>query len=127
MLATSVVDGLDDDWELAYFNTLSRDGSGDFDGDGQTDRQEFLAGTDPTNSGAVLRALTVTPLNGGNVTILWSSVAGRNYSVQFKNNVEDSAWTTLVQNIRATGSTTSAVDNSASAATRRFYRVVLQR
>jgi len=26
-------DGLPDGWELAYFNTLERDGTGDFDGD----------------------------------------------------------------------------------------------
>src|SRR6266487_3159858 len=50
-------DGLDDDWEVAFFNDLSRDGNGDFDQDGQSDRAEFLAGTDPTNTGAVLRAL----------------------------------------------------------------------
>ncbi|MGK0185479.1 MAG: hypothetical protein ACI9R3_001257 [Verrucomicrobiales bacterium] len=34
-------DGIDDQWELAFFNTLDRDGSGDFDEDGVTDRDEF--------------------------------------------------------------------------------------
>src|SRR6185503_15204419 len=51
-------DGLDDDWEMAYFSTLTRDGSGDFDGDGASDAQEFRAGTDPTNTGSVFRVLT---------------------------------------------------------------------
>jgi hypothetical protein len=50
-------DGMDDDWEMAHFGTLDRDGTGDFDGDGHTDLEEFLAGTDPTNSGSILRAM----------------------------------------------------------------------
>ena len=108
-------DGLDDDWELAYFNTLSRDGSGDFDSDGQTDRQELLAGTDPTDNDSVLRVLTITPLNGGNVTLLWSAAPGRTYTVQFKSAVDDQAWNNLVSNVRATTSSASAIDSSAPA------------
>lgn len=43
-------DGMDDAWEMANFGTLDRDGSGDFDGDGISDLDEFLNGTDPTQS-----------------------------------------------------------------------------
>jgi len=46
-------DGLDDQWEIDNFGDLSRDGTGDFDGDGITDLQEFLDGTDPTVAGLV--------------------------------------------------------------------------
>src|SRR5439155_22178261 len=63
-------DGMDDDWEMAYFNTLARDGRGDFDNDGQTDFQEFRAGTNPANDNSVLRVLTLTPLLGGGKTLL---------------------------------------------------------
>ncbi len=41
-------DGMDDAWELAHFGTLARDGSGDFDGDGVSDLQEYLSQRDPT-------------------------------------------------------------------------------
>jgi hypothetical protein len=41
-------DGLPDDWELAKFGSLGRDGSADFDGDGASDGQERRLGTDPT-------------------------------------------------------------------------------
>ncbi|MCP4628060.1 MAG: hypothetical protein GY850_31755, partial [bacterium] len=41
-------DGMDDSWELVHFSSLERDGSGDLDGDGVTDLDEFLDGTDPT-------------------------------------------------------------------------------
>ena len=45
---------MDDNWELAYFSTLARNGSGDFDIDGMTDLNEYLAGTNPTNAASKL-------------------------------------------------------------------------
>lgn len=41
-------DGMDDAWEMEHFGTLDRDGTDDFSGNGRTDLQEFLEGTDPT-------------------------------------------------------------------------------
>ena len=41
-------DGMLDAWEMEHFGSLDRDGTGDFDGDGITDLDEFLNGTDPT-------------------------------------------------------------------------------
>ncbi len=43
-------DGMQDDWEVHYFGDTSRDGTGDYDGDGITDVQEYLNGSDPTDS-----------------------------------------------------------------------------
>jgi hypothetical protein len=40
-------DALPDEWELAAFGSLSRDGADDFDGDGLSDLAEFRASTDP--------------------------------------------------------------------------------
>lgn len=42
-------DGMDDDWELAWWGDLSQVGSGDYDHDGLTNAAEFAAGTDPTD------------------------------------------------------------------------------
>ena len=123
-------DGLADDWEMAYFGTLHRDGTGDYDGDGMTDSQEFRAGTDPTNGeaarpGSVLRVLAVRPATGGAPTLFWATAPGRTYRVQFKENATDAAWTTLSTEPSLDGSTAWLVDPSADANSQRFYRVVL--
>jgi len=44
----SDTDGMPDDWEMQYFGTLGHDGTGDFDGDGIPDMEEYLRGSDPT-------------------------------------------------------------------------------
>lgn len=41
-------DGMSDTWEREHFGDLSRDGTGDYDGDGILDRDEFLRDSDPT-------------------------------------------------------------------------------
>jgi len=40
-------DDLPDEWETTHFGDLSQTGSGDYDGDGQENHIEYLAGTDP--------------------------------------------------------------------------------
>ena len=47
-------DGMDDAWEIQTFGDLAQDDQGDTDGDGMSDRQEYLAGTDPANPHSTL-------------------------------------------------------------------------
>ena len=60
-------DNLSDTWEIQTFGDLSHVGWMDDDGDGQTNEQEFLAGTDPLDffNGA---AVTLTVVSGDNQT-----------------------------------------------------------
>jgi Tol biopolymer transport system component len=116
-------DGLDDDWEVAYFGDLSRDGTGDFDQDGQSDRREFLTGTDPTNKGSVLNVTLITSVPADSATILWQSVPGRVYDVQYKDALTDE-WSTLFAHVVADTTTRSVVDNLLPRPEHRFYRVV---
>ncbi|GEM_PF-4317566 len=41
-------DGISDEWEMQHFGDLSSDGSGDYDNDGFSDREEYESGTNPT-------------------------------------------------------------------------------
>ncbi|MBI5384660.1 MAG: PD40 domain-containing protein [Verrucomicrobia bacterium] len=119
-------DGVDDDWEMAFFGTLTRDGASDIDGDGASDGQEFRAGTDPTNQGSVLRAFTLVSVGTGSTTLIWPAVPGRSYRVQFKTDLNDSDWTDLLAPVVVNGASASCVDPGAAGQGRRFYRVVMQ-
>jgi Tol biopolymer transport system component len=118
-------DLLHDDWEMAYFDTLDRDGTLDFDGDSRTDRQEFVAGTDPTNAGSVLRVITLEHAATGSITIFWAAAPGRTYRVQYKNEAEDPTWLDSSGIVRINGRTASLVDSPAPFRSHRFYRVML--
>jgi hypothetical protein len=62
-------DGMPDNWEMTHFGTLDRDGSGDFDGDGISDLQEYLNGMDPEAGQSVPSVPEIlSPENGARVT-----------------------------------------------------------
>ena len=95
----SDADGIPDLWMTHYFGhptgqagdlSLAQD---DADGDGMSNLQEYLAGTDPTDLASVLRlqiaALVSSP---NNVRLNWPAVPGKNYRVQFKDDLNDSVW-----------------------------------
>lgn len=118
-------DGMDDAWEQQYFGNLSRDGTGDFDGDGASDLAEFLAGTLPNNPASVLKVTTLTTASSVSAAIEWASVPGKRYRVQFKDLIEAAAWTDLSGDVTAAGATSSKADTTIGTRPRRFYRVIL--
>jgi Tol biopolymer transport system component len=123
--ADSDHDGMDDDWEMAYFPDLSRDGTGDQDQDGMSDLDEFRAGTDPTNQGSVLRTMTLYSLDRNRTTLLWPAVPGKAYKVQFKDEVAVPGWTDLDVPVSVDGTTGSVTDPTAKDTPYRFYRVLV--
>ncbi len=84
-------DGMPDDWETANglnpFNSTDRDL--DPDGDGQSNIEEYLAGTHPRNGASAVRvtAVQITNVQAGTGTVTWQSVAGKRYRVQFSPNL----------------------------------------
>jgi hypothetical protein len=66
-------DGMADAWELSYFGNLNSDGTTDTDGDGVSDRSEYIAGTNPTNSASAPR-LSIA-LSGGQPAISFTALA----------------------------------------------------
>jgi uncharacterized repeat protein (TIGR02543 family) len=62
-------DGLPDSWELANFGNLDQRGGGDFDGDGISNLDEFLDGTDPKNKNSLRPRITAYSDSGGLVSV----------------------------------------------------------
>ena len=118
-------DGMDDAWEMFFFGTLARNGTGDFDGDGQSDLAEFLAGTDPTNSASVLRLTQSLVPGGGMVSVQWDAIAGRKYRLQFKSAVTGATWQDVAGDVVAGGPTATKVDAAINGITQRYYRVIM--
>ncbi|MBI4663438.1 MAG: PD40 domain-containing protein [Verrucomicrobia bacterium] len=123
-LRDSDQDAIDDDWEMTHFGGLSRDGAGDFDGDGMRDLDEFKAGTNPTADASLFRAMVLRSLTGSETTILWNAVPGRTYVVQYKDSLSQLDWLSLEGAVTATGTTGSKADTSRNARSERFYRVL---
>jgi hypothetical protein len=62
-------------------------------------------------------------VSGGTVNFNFSTVAGRTYRVDFKDNLNVPDWTPLGANQVATGTSLSVIDNIGVQA-QRFYRIV---
>jgi hypothetical protein len=116
-------DGLPDGWEWTYFGELSRDGSQDSDDDGLTDREEYWAGTNPTNDASLLRVIAITALSTSDTQLIWSAAPTKQYRVQYLDAL-GGAWEDLSAPVTVNGQQGSAIDSSANLRLHRFYRVV---
>ncbi len=115
-------DGLPDSWESQFgLNPMDSAGvngaNGDLDGDGFTNLQEYLAGTNPNNASSLLKITSV--VNGQVVT--WFSVPGKNYQVFATTNAA-AEFQLLSGTITAFNATTSYT-NVAPSTVQQFYRV----
>jgi len=71
-------DGMSDEVEKKWFtNTAKSNGRGDSDGDGMTDMEEYVAGTDPTDSGSrfTVTGCDLPEAGSGDVELRWPASA----------------------------------------------------
>ncbi|HRY50570.1 MAG TPA: right-handed parallel beta-helix repeat-containing protein [Candidatus Paceibacterota bacterium] len=98
----------------------------DADADGLNTWQEWRCQTDPTTALSVLRLLSPM-FDGTNVTVIWESVSGVNYSLERGTNLAPpSLFTPLVTNLRGQPGTTSFTDTNAAGVAPLFYRLGVQ-
>jgi len=131
-------DGLPDPFELVIVNFDPGDAidditdvhpDDDFDGDGQTNANEYLAGTDPTSAPSCLRIVSIVGNTSSSFTITWTSVSGILYKMYYSDTV--AGWSLAASGIAASGTgqnswtdddTSGTIPPPGEAATR-FYRV----
>lgn len=133
VLADSDGDGIPDFWMMQYFNhstgqvaDKSRAGD-DADGDGMSNSQEFLTGTNPTNSASAFRILSIIRENN-DLRVAWLAADGHTNVVQAAPDISGS-FSDVSSNIVITGTsdtTTNYLDLGAvTNSPGRFYRIRL--
>jgi len=122
-LADSDVDGIPDNWENAYGldRNSQTDASADTDGDGISNYQEYLAGTDPTNALSRLTATIV--FSGGSSDVSFQALSNKTYSLQFRDDFNGGSWSRLTE-VFARPSNRVEVISTPSVSSNRFYRIV---
>jgi polygalacturonase len=123
-------------WQMQYFgntNCALCGGDADFDGDGVSNTNEFLAGTNPTNAASLFGVKSVAS-QGDDVVITWTTSGGHTNAVQATGGAADGSYATdgfadISTGIVAPGTgdeTTNYVDvGGATNFPSRYYRVRL--
>jgi hypothetical protein len=123
-------DGAPDVWETQFqFDPNSAaDGALDFDGDGLSNVQEYIAGTNPKDPVSVLKIFGVFPAQGPTspLTLNFTAEPNKSYSVQYRNSLSDNSTWQILQNVSAdpAGRVMAIPDLNAWGRTDRYYRII---
>ena len=82
-------DGLPNTWELEYFlNSTGAVASADSDDDGQSNLQEFIGGSDPTNAASMFCITDAGwETNSLGYVVQWNSISNRYYSIHWSSSL----------------------------------------
>ena len=117
-------DGMEDSWELKYgFSPSDRsDAIQDADGDGLTNLQEYLAGTNPRDPNSVFRIETFQ-ISSNTCRIRFTSVLGKHYRLERSTEFPARNWFTVSNNIVGTGTILEVMDPLDTGSSGQWYRV----
>ncbi len=126
--ATTLADVIKRNTDLTHlqdrvFISQPRETWRDTDGDGVTDIREAIARTDPTDPDSSLRVIRFTRAAGGEVTLDWSSVPGKEYLIDYSASLEGS-WEVVATVLAETGETQHQLSRHAPVSG--FYRIAVR-
>jgi hypothetical protein len=120
-------DGIPNAWESLFgLNPFVNDADLDYDGDGWTNKQEYIAGTNIADPKSRLVS-TVTMGTNGDVSIDLQNTGARSYRIEKRSSLSPSTpWMPFIDNVYVTQPTLHITDPGAAAASpSAFYRAVV--
>ena len=96
----------------------------DADGDGMTNLQEFLAGTNPRSAASVLRISNVTR-QGNDMVFSFPTATNRLYVLEWTTDLTNRSWTSLPGLSSGDGSVQQVTHVGGAGLPKRFYRIRL--
>jgi len=117
-----------ENWRAQHFGAPDNLGAAadeaDPDGDGWTNHQEYVSGTNPNDPASVLK-ITQLQVSGNDMIIHFPSVTGKAYRIERSSTLEAGSWTVLQDGIAGTGAVILVTDPNSAGNARRFYRIVV--
>jgi hypothetical protein len=128
-VTVTVEDGTLAAWKAQYFNSaelgnpsISGDNA-DPDNDRHTNIQEYIAGTNPKDSQSVLKLISIQ-LNSASPKLQFMAVAGKTYTIQFRDELGGAPWQKLTDVPAPRVSQAVKVTDPNPSRSVRYYRVV---
>ena len=128
-------DGIPDWWTQQYFghptgqaSDLSRAGD-DPDGDGLTNLQEYILGTNPLVANGSGWGLTIVRTSPTTVQLTFPTISNRIYRIYYSNTLNNPTWTQAGSDITGNGSVQTYVDDGSGTGSpptttqRRYYKL----
>ena len=118
-------DGIADAWELTHTNNLSGfSASSDSDGDGGSDKNEYLADTNPKDAASKLVVTAFSTPPGGTLPgVTWSSVLSRQYQILKTLDLSSPLWFDSGLGLIVPDGSSTTRNFADTNAPMRFYRV----
>jgi hypothetical protein len=123
------------DWKVAHFSPLELAQPGvsgdqiDLDGDGFTNWEEFLAGTNPRDPTSRLRLSAAGRTDGADshVRLQFEAAIGRSYTIQFRDSLTSGPWQKATDVLPQSAAGTVLAEAPGPEVRTRFYRLVTPR
>lgn len=115
--------GLPDYWEILHFGHTGQSTSADTDGDGISNKSEWIAGTNPSNANSyfMMHAFTKDP-NGG-YALQWNSYSDRIYNVMKSPTLTNTNWISASGDLPGNGGKMHFTDHAATSPSNMFYKI----